>query len=578
VQFGQGRGGTFGAAAAVALTSGLLVGVVVLQELTPAPASARLTVFEGKAEAGDAGFASFHQVRSGDSLTQGAVLRTAAQTKASVTYPNSSQVRLDSNTQLHLNSVTRALDGTMKIDAFQSIGKTWSSLSQLATGSSYTIHAPNSTTAEVRGTEFEVIVEIVGGVTVVRINVFAGIVAVTADGVTVVLTAGESTTITSAAPPTPAQPISTGDRVDSFTVFNQTLDSSQGVPIAADGGYFTPPQSTGLLDGPTGDGVSDLQFNLGWPGSKFGLAVFAPDGTLSQRLQSASPPVAITAYRAATGVWKYQVTDLESRPGEAWWVIISRITPSQLGSGVAQGPPAGASSSPPPTGASIFPASSIQGLPHSTPGAQPSPWPSPSSAPSPSPSPNPVPPNPTPSPSPPPPPPPPPAPSPGAAYVRGDGSIATGPAAASAECASSPGAPVRFSLRTSHTPDKGAADAAGSASIGFATADSCTPSVAGPRTYELGSRTLRNIHVSISGGARTVVMTFSNLTITDETTSGKHGAIVVECSRFTLQVTVVPGSGGPHSGQIGFEVRDGDGKLVWSSGLRPLVTGSLSAA
>jgi len=88
---------------------------------------------------------------------------------------------------------------------------------------------------------------------------------------------------------------------------------------------------------------------------------------------------------------------------------------------------------------------------------------------------------------------------------------------------------------------------------------------------------VRSVHESSADGVRTVLITFSNLNITDETTLGAHGAIVVECSRFTMQVVVVTGSGGPHAGEVGFEVRDGDGKLVWSTGLQPLATGSLAA-
>jgi len=549
----HGHGGTFGAAAAVALTTGLLAGVVVLQQATPVPASARVTVFEGRAEAGLVTGGAFHQVRSGDSLVQGDVLRTAGTTKASLTYPNASQVRLDSNTELHLNSVTRAVGGAMSIDAFQPLGKTWSSLSQLAVGSSYTIHAPNSTTAEVRGTEFEVIVEVIGGVTVVRINVFAGIVAVTSDGVTVVLTAGESTTITSGVPPSQPQPISQQDRFDSFTVFNQTLDSSRGVPVAAAGDFFPPPQSTDLLDGPTGDGNSDLQFTLGWPGSRFELAVYAPDGTLSQSLQSAAPPIAITAYQAEVGVWRYRVTDLESRQGEAWWVIVSRITPSRLAPGATATPPAATSpTAPPPSSSAPNPDALVQ--PAAVPASAP---PSPTSTQN-------VPPLPSPvvSPSPPP--------SPQAASVRARGSIAAGVAAAGAQCGSAAGASVRFEVRAS-------ADKTGSARLDFKSASSCTPGQTGSRIYDVASGTVRTLHESSARGVHTVQVTFSNLNITDETTSGAHGAIVVECSRFILQVVVVTGSGGPHAAEIGFELRDGNGKLVWATGLQPLSTGSLSA-
>ena len=577
----HGRGGTFGAAAAVALTSGLLAGVVVLQQTTPTPASARVTVFEGRAEAASIGNGEYRQVRSGDALVQGDELRTAGTTKASLTYPNQSQVRLDSNTQLQLTGVSRGLDGAMKIDAFQPLGKTWSSLSQLAAGSSYTIHAPNSTTAEVRGTEFEVIVEVIDGVTYVRINVFAGIVAVTAGGVTVVLTAGESTTISSGAAPTQPQPISNADRVDSFTVFNQTLDKSQGAPVGADGGFFSPPQSTELIDGPTGDGNSDLQFTLGWPGSRFELAVYAPDGTLSQRLDSAAPPVSITEYRAAAGVWRYRVTDIESRPHEAWWVIVSRITPSRLGTGVALTPPAGLAP-PSPIATTTIQTPVTRVAPHASPspitGAYqqrqvPPPIP-PNPPPTPAPSPAPIsnlpppPPSPTappstpppglpppPLPSPPPPsspPPPPPQPGPSdSSSIRGDGSIGAGPSDVTARCSSADGSPVRFKVRDT------------SVTLDFSTATSCTPGVTGPRVYDVTSRTAH-----VDRHPDSVVITFSDLNVTDETTPGKPGALRVECSRFTLTV-VLTGT------RISFELRDGDGNLVWSTGLQPLLTGSL---
>jgi hypothetical protein len=155
--------------------------------------------------------------------------------------------------------------------------------------------------------------------------------------------------------------------------------------------------------------------------------------------------------------------------------------------------------------------------------------------------------------------------------VRADGSIATGTPAAAAQCATAAGAAVRFKVRAS-------ADRTGSVTVDFASASSCTPGVSGPRVYDITSATVRTVHESSTGGVRTVVVTFSNLGISDETRLGLHGAIVVECTRFTLQVVVVTGSGGPHAGEVGFELRDGDGRLEWSTGLQHLLTGSLSAA
>ena len=155
--------------------------------------------------------------------------------------------------------------------------------------------------------------------------------------------------------------------------------------------------------------------------------------------------------------------------------------------------------------------------------------------------------------------------------MRADGSIAAGAPPAGAECFSAPGASVWFKLRAS-------AGDTGSATLDFRSATSCTPGETGSRVYDITSATVRTVHESSAGGVDTAVITFSNLNLTDETTPGAHGAIRVECSQFTLQVVVVTGSGGAHAGEVGFELRDGEGQLVWSTGLQPLATGSLSAA
>ncbi len=77
--------------------------------------------------------------------------------------------------------------------------------------------------------------------------------------------------------------------------------------------------------------------------------------------------------------------------------------------------------------------------------------------------------------------------------------------------------------------------------------------------------------MSTSAGAS--VLVFRSLNITDDTVAGKAGRIVVECSRWTLRV-VVSGRG-PRAAALGFTVSDGDGNVVWTSGLGRLVEGSV---
>ena len=545
----SGHGGTYGAAGAVALCGSLLAAVIVLQS-SPPPAAATLLVYEGDTRVATGAGAPFAHASSGQPVLGGQSVHTGDRTKASLTYPNKAQVRLDSNTNLRVNNISRLPSGGLLADAYQSIGKTWTAMSGLAAGSTYAIHAPNSTTAEVRGTEFEVIVEIVNGQTVVRINVFSGMVAVTADGVTILLVAGESTTIVSGSPPTPAAPISQSDRLDSFTVFNQTLDQAEGTPQSFGDGHLSPPQSTGLIDGPYADGRSDLQFLLGWPGSEFQLDVFAPDGALYGSDSTNAPPVTIKVSKAAAGQWKYRVTDVQSRPGEAWWVIVSSI-PSSASAGVP--PPAPPSGGPAqtPGGSSgtivpITPPGSNGGT---TGGGITS---SGSAAP--------------------PPPPPPPPPATTSVEVRGDGSIAAGVQAAGTQCHSATDGSVRFKLRADYAESDGSA-ANGSASLrlDFATTDSCTPGAAGARDYEVTSGTF----AKESRTGDTTVLVLTAPTMTDVTKPGK-GSKPVACTGFVIRVTIIGGGNGPRSSEIGFEILDSGGGDWWAATTGSLLTGSLT--
>lgn len=141
--------------------------------------------------------------------------------------------------------------------------------------------------------------------------------------------------------------------------------------------------------------------------------------------------------------------------------------------------------------------------------------------------------------------------------MRGDGAVSASAGAAPATCTSAPGSRVQFKLR------------AAEASVEFSTVNSCTPGQTGPRTYDVTSSELG----ATSTSGATTVLVFRSLNITDDTATGKAGRIVVECSRWTLRV-VVSGSG-PRAAAVGFTVLDGDGNVVWSSGVGKLVEGSV---
>jgi hypothetical protein len=335
--------------AAAVIVTALVVTIAVFFTLavTQPPASAEttavLTVYTGTVDVEKSHTSTFARAQSGDQVSAGDSIRTGTETKAAITYPSGTVARLDSNTRLTITQLGRTPGGGWSIDAYQAIGKSWSRMSQLVGGSTYIVNAPNSVAAEVRGTEFEVIVEARGVSTVVRLDVFAGVVAATANRGSVTVSTGQSTTTLPGLSPTPPEVITAADRQDSFTVFNLTADAVRGKPVRADTDRFVTAQATGVVAGATGDGTTDLQFTLGWPGSQFALIVFDPAGSVYAQVASAASPVTIVVVDAQTGMWSYQVIDLQSQPGEVWWVIVSVIPDAPAK------PRAAGSSSVPPT-------------------------------------------------------------------------------------------------------------------------------------------------------------------------------------------------------------------------------------
>jgi hypothetical protein len=118
-------------------------------------------------------------------------IKTEAGGHATITFFEGSTIELDSGTEISLGELS--LDGTAgHISIEQSLGKTISRVKKLVDpASSYEIETP-AAVASVRGTEFYVSVKLNGDTTIGNIE---GLMAVTAQGVEVKLTAGTRTTV-----------------------------------------------------------------------------------------------------------------------------------------------------------------------------------------------------------------------------------------------------------------------------------------------------------------------------------------------------------------------------------------------
>jgi len=282
---------------------------------TPRPVL--LTLFTGGATL-LRGAASAISGHSGDRLGNGDTVLTGADSKASLLYPDGSMTRLDSDT-----TVTVHVGGGTQLQ--QSTGLTWNRVQTLVGSQRFTISGPNSTTAEVRGTEFGYYVEHdPAGNPLIWVDVWSGAVQVSgATGPPVTGTTGQRVTVRLGAAPTTPVPIPLSDTQLAFTVFNRALNAITGTPVAFADGTL----SAGGTSAPgsvRADGRSDLEFVLAWPGSSYRLTVRDPSGAVLAASSSSTPPVVVRAPRARAGVWTYTVDDLDSPPAEAWWVVVGQ--------------------------------------------------------------------------------------------------------------------------------------------------------------------------------------------------------------------------------------------------------------
>ena len=140
--------------------------------------AATLAVLHGQVDAQKSG-GDFTPAFDGDLLTSGDVVRANASGNAVVTFFEGSTLTVESGSQVRVASLVKTSDGGIQVSIEQSLGRTWASVQKLGSGSKFEIKTPTSTAA-VRGTAFETIVETVNGVTTTTIKTTEGEVVVQA--------------------------------------------------------------------------------------------------------------------------------------------------------------------------------------------------------------------------------------------------------------------------------------------------------------------------------------------------------------------------------------------------------------
>jgi len=182
-----------------------LIAAFLLTQQPGAGASTVLTVLDGSVTVAS-GASDFAPASDGDLLDRGDRVRTLTGGHAVVTFFDGSTIELEPTTTIEIEAASARPDGSVTIQVFQSIGRTWASVQELTHAASrFELRTP-TTSATVRGTGFIVEVLSDGTTTVQTID---GVVEVTAQGAGVVVPAGQITTVVPNAPPARPRPAPT---------------------------------------------------------------------------------------------------------------------------------------------------------------------------------------------------------------------------------------------------------------------------------------------------------------------------------------------------------------------------------
>jgi len=305
--------GCFGCVGVVVALVLLLVGgswyFFVVQAQASVPSSAALVVFNAPVDVGR-NDSSYRTAVPGEPLTAGSSVRTGHGGHAAVQFPDGSFVRMSQDTTVTVTAAQLNKDGALQsAGVAQKVGRTLSSVEHLITGATFKVGG-HSVSAEVRGTQFEVLVRANG---TNKIWVFVGTVTVTGK-TAATLTAGQEID---------------GDADGSLS--NQRsnqFDTQDPFPLAAqcDGtaanGNNAGTAQTSISDSIANGQTAEQNYNspggnltvaLCYPGSLMTVTVTDPTG--AQHLAQGKSPVKVRIPNAPPGRYKALVRGIDVPAG-----------------------------------------------------------------------------------------------------------------------------------------------------------------------------------------------------------------------------------------------------------------------
>lgn len=297
---------------ALLLGSGYFFLVAQAQAGVASPAA--LLVFSTPVDVGQ-NDSNYKPASSGQSLDAGSSVRTGDTGRATIQFPDGTLTRLAPDTTVTVQSAQLTNGGNLKTATLlQKVGRTLSVVQHLAGGSDFNVGG-HAVSAEVRGTEFEVLVRGDGSN---RIKVFDGTVKV-AGKTTVSVTKGQEVDADKNGNVSPPRPIAP-DRQDPYQLAAQcenavSAGNSAGTVQVATGDNLAT-GATAETDYESGGGI--VTAALCYPGSFMTLTVTDPNGAPHSSRQSGSP--VIGHIDGPPGVWRATVHAVDAPGGEPWAV------------------------------------------------------------------------------------------------------------------------------------------------------------------------------------------------------------------------------------------------------------------
>jgi len=307
------------------------VGVVFVSNAANAgaPAPASVVIFSQTVQSKHAA-AAYAPATSGEVLSAGDSLKTVNLGRAAIQFSDGSLTRLAPGSEVTVDQAQLQKSGSLgQVTLTQRAGRTLSTVQRLASGGGFKVNG-NSTSAEVRGTLFEVFTAADRSV---LFKLFNGKLQVTAPGGAVALAAGQQVTVNPQGQPGPVGPIQ-NDPNDPFNIQQAAENGAATGTTPGTVQSSAPPANLAAGASTTTtyfSGGGDLVAELGYPGSLFKLCVTPPAG--APVCAQTGSPIRVVVPNGVAGAYKITVTAVQvPAGGEPYFLSVATNSPCKSGS------------------------------------------------------------------------------------------------------------------------------------------------------------------------------------------------------------------------------------------------------